>query len=80
MYTVILVAFGVFNMQTSENSTTFVASKPDILIVNEDEEIGLTQNLVKYIKDNSNIIDIKNNEEAINDAYFMRCKLYYLYT
>ncbi len=50
MYTVILVAFGVFNMQTSENSTTFVASKPDILIINEDEEIGLTRKFSKIHK------------------------------
>ncbi len=38
LYTVILLVFGVSNMQTSENSMTFTASKPDILIVNYDEE------------------------------------------
>ena len=33
MYTVILIAFGGFNMQTSDSSINFTASKPDILVV-----------------------------------------------
>ncbi|MGN1297137.1 MAG: ABC transporter permease [Clostridia bacterium] len=79
MYTAILIFFGGFNMQTSDNSTNFVASKPDILIINQDEEKGLTQNLIEYIKENSNIIDIENNEEAINDALFYRDVNYIIY-
>lgn len=79
MYTAILIFFGGFNMQTSENSTNFVASKPDILIINQDEEKGVTQNLIEYIKQNSNIVDIKNNEEAINDALFYRDVNYIIY-
>ncbi len=39
LYTVLLIVFGGFNMQTSDNSTAFVASKPNILIINNDEEI-----------------------------------------
>lgn len=79
MYTAILIFFGGFNMQTSDNSTNFVASKPDILIINQDEEKGLIQNLIDYIKENSNIIDIENNEEAINDALFYRDVNYIIY-
>lgn len=79
MYTVFLIAFGGFNMQTSENSTNFVASKPDILIINQDDETGVTQNLVEYIKANSNIVDIKDDEEAINDALFYRDVNYIIY-
>ncbi len=37
-YTILLVVFGGFNMQTSENNVNFAASKPDILIVNNDGE------------------------------------------
>ena len=37
-------------MQTNEMSTSFVSSKPDILIINNDEEIGVTKNLIEYIK------------------------------
>lgn len=79
LYTVILVFFGGFNMQTSENSTNFVASKPDILIINNDKEEGITKNLIEYIKENSNIKEIENNEEAINDALFYRDVNYIIY-
>lgn len=79
MYTIILIGFGGFNMQTSDNSTNFVASKPDIFIVNQDEENSITKNLVEYIKNNSNIIDIQNDEEAINDAVFYRDVNYVIY-
>ncbi len=79
LYTVLLIVFGGINMTTSDKQVTFVDSKPDILIINNDEEIGLTKNLIKYIKDNSNIIDIKDNEEAINDALFYRDVNYIIY-
>lgn len=79
MYTVILIFFGAFNMQTSEESTSFVASKPDILIINQDKEEGITKNLIEYIKENSNIKDIQENEEAINDALFYRDVNYIIY-
>jgi len=39
LYTILLIVFAGFNMQTSDKSTSFVASKPDILIVNQDTEI-----------------------------------------
>lgn len=78
-YTIILIFFGAFNMTTSDNSTNFVASKPDILIINNDENIGITENLIKYIEQNSNIIDVKDNEEAINDALFYRDVNYIIY-
>jgi len=38
VYIVILIIFAGFNMQANENSTTFVASKPDVLIINNDED------------------------------------------
>ena len=79
LYTVFLIGFGCFNMQTSENSTNFVQSKPDILIINNDEEKGITKDLIKYITENSNIVDIKNDEEAINDALFYRDVNYIIY-
>lgn len=79
IYTVFLIGFGGFNMQTSGNSTNFVASKPDIMIVNYDEEKGITKDLIKYITDNSNIIELNNNEEAINDGLFYRDVNYVIY-
>lgn len=79
LYTVMLIAFGGFQMQTSENSMNFEASRPDILIVNQDEEVGLTKNLMEYIEENCNLIEIENNEEARNDALFYRDVNYIIY-
>ena len=79
LYTLFLIFFGGFNMQTSENNTNFVASKPDIMIVNYDEEKGITKDLIKYIEENSNVVDLKNNKDAINDALFYRDVNYVIY-
>ena len=79
LYTMFLIFFGGFNMQTSEHNTNFVASKPDIMIVNYDEEKGITKDLIKYIEENSNVVDLKNNEDAINDALFYRDVNYVVY-
>lgn len=79
LYTAILIIFGGLNMSNNDTSTTFVDSKPDILIINNDEENVITANLVNYIKENSNIIDIKDDEEAINDALFYRDVNYIIY-
>ena len=79
MYTVFLIFFSAFNMQTADTATNFTATKPDVLIINNDEEKGLTKNLVNYIKRNSNIIDIKNNENTIRDALFYRDLNYIIY-
>lgn len=72
MYTVFLIGFGGFNMQTTDTSTSFTASKPDILIINNDVDYGITKGLIDYIEENSNIVDIENNEDAIADALFYR--------
>ena len=53
-------------MKTSDNNINFVNSKPDILIINQDVNKGLTKNLIDYMKKNSNIVKIENNEEKIN--------------
>ena len=79
LYTIILIFFAAFNMQTSENSTTFIASKPDILIINNDEEEGITKNLITYLEENSNIIEVKNENQAIEDALFYREVNYIIY-
>ena len=79
IYTVMLLVFGISNMQTSEKSMSFVASKPDVLIINNDEEKGITKDFIKYITDNSNIINIENDEEKINDALFYRDVNYVIY-
>lgn len=79
IYTVFLVFFGGFSIQTNENTTDFTASKPDILIINNDEYQGITKNFIDYIESKSNKIDIKDEEDAINDALFYRDVNYIIY-
>lgn len=77
LYTVFLISFGAFNFQTNDNSISFVANKPDVYIVNQDSEKGITKNLIKYIKKNSNVIDLK--DVSPDDALFYRDVNYIIY-
>ncbi len=79
LYTALLIIFGAVNMKTSDNNINFVNSKPDILIINKDVNKGLTKNLIDYMKKNSNIVKVENNEEKINDALFYREVSYVIY-
>lgn len=65
IYTVILLVFGATSI-TNNQSTNFIASKPDILIINEDEQEGITQDLITYLSMQANVkTDIKNKEDAL---------------
>lgn len=79
IYTVILVFFSAFNMQTSEKSVSFTASKPNILIVNKAKEEGITKSFINYLNKNSNVINIVGSEEKIDDALFYRDVSYVIY-
>ena len=77
LFTVMLVAFGGINTTTSNNSLDFANDKPDILIINNDQNKGLTKNLISYLKENTNVKNIK--EEKIDDALFYRQVNYIIY-
>lgn len=79
LYTVLLVFFAGINMTSDNPNEGFVASKPDIFIVNEDKNSTLTNHFVDYMIANSNFIEIENTKEAIADALFYRdvnCVIY----
>lgn len=78
LFTVMLVAFGGINTTSSNNSLDFTNDKPDILIINNDQNKGLTKNLISYLKENTNVKDIKDEEE-IDDALFYRQVNYIIY-
>lgn len=79
LYTAMLVIFGSTNMQANNKVMTFTNTKPDILIVNNDKDGVLTKNLVDYLNKNTNIVKIKDNEEARDDALFYRDVSYIIY-
>jgi len=79
LYTAMLVIFGSTNMQANNKAMTFTNTKPDILIVNNDKDGILTKNLVDYLNKNTNIVKIKDSEEARDDALFYRNVSYIIY-
>lgn len=79
LFTIMLVAFGGINTTSNNNTVDFTNSKPDIIIVNNSENNALTKNLISYLKKNTNVKNIKNTEEARNDALFYREVNYIVY-
>lgn len=79
IYTVIMIFFAFFNMKTVDNVTNFNVVKPDILIVNNDVNVGITEDLVNYLTDKSNVKEIEKQDEAISDALFYREISYIIY-
>ena len=79
LYTAMLVIFGSTNMQANNKAMTFTNTKPNILIVNNDKDGILTKNLVDYLNKNTNIVKIKDSEEARDDALFYRDVSYIIY-
>ena len=79
LYTAMLIFFTGFNMQTSESSTNFTATKPDIFIVNNDGETTLTNSLIAYMEENSHVVEGSLEKEEIDDALFYRDIHYVIY-
>lgn len=79
LFTVMLIAFGGINTTSNNSTIDFTNSKPDILIVNNDGNNSLTKNLISYLKKNTNVKDVKNTEDARNDALFYREVNYIIY-
>lgn len=68
LYTVILLVFAIFQMKNNENSLSFEAEKPNIYIDIQDENIGLTKNLVDYLSASTNVVSV----DDVSDALFFR--------
>ena len=77
-FTLMLVIFGSINMSSNDVTSTFKETKPDIIIVNNDNG-AFSKALVNYLKENANIVDIKNTEKDIDDAIFYRDASYVVY-
>lgn len=79
LYTGLLIFFTAFSMNNSDSTTSFSATKPTILVINNDEDTKITNNLIKYIKKNSEKVNIKDSEEAREDALFYEDVHYIIY-
>ena len=79
VFSLLLVIFGGLRMTSEDKSLSFNAVKPDVLIVNKDENKGITKGFIKYIKNNSETPKIENNEDKRNDALFYNEVDYIIY-
>ena len=72
LYTTILVALGSINISANDQTDQFVASKPAIYIINHDENKGITKDFCEYMKEKADIVSLKNEQDALDDALFYR--------
>lgn len=79
LYTVMLIMFGGINLTSNSKNDMFTPTKPNIFIVNKDSNMGLTKNLINYLKKNTNVVSLEDDEEKINDALFYRDISYVIY-
>lgn len=77
LYTLLLIGFTALNFQSGNPSTQFVVEKPDIVIVNHDQNEGITKSLIEYLSTHCYVKDIEG-EEKISDALFYRDISYYI--
>lgn len=79
LYTVMLIMFGGINLTSNSTNDMFTPTKPNIFIVNKDSNKELTKNLINYLKKNTNVVSLEDDEEKINDALFYRDISYVIY-
>ena len=78
LYTALLLLFGGINAKSGDTASQFTADKPEIVIVNQDENIGITKNFTDYIAAHSELKELKS-EEDIDDAIFYRQVAFVIY-
>lgn len=55
-----------------QTSPGFMEKKSDIALINEDQNTALVQGLSDFLEQNTNIINIANDPESLQDALFFR--------
>src|SRR5574344_1001868 len=73
LYTAICIGISILN--TSSGGTTpdqFMETKPNIAIINNDEDSELIKGFTNYISEKATIVTIENNAEKIEDSLFYR--------
>lgn len=72
LYTFIALFFAIISTLNSQETTNFVTTKPNVAIINNDENTKLTNAFTEYLNQNTKIINIKNDEDSMQDALFFR--------
>ena len=77
-YTMLMVTFAGLAVNTSDSTKSFKDEKPSVVIVNKDEEEGITKEFIKYLKKNTKVKNIKD-EDTLKDAIFFHEVSYVVY-
>lgn len=72
LYSLILICFSIFSLQSNESTVNFEATRPDIYIINHDSGHKLSDSLVQYLSERSNVIALADDPESLDDALFYR--------
>lgn len=73
LYTGICIGISIINMSSGGSAPDqFIESKPNIAIINNDEQTELINGFTDYISDKSDVIQLENNDEKVQDALFYR--------
>ena len=71
MYTAIFSVITVITVKANGGEQQqFTVSKPDIAIINNDEQTVFLENFEEYIKQNAEIKELQNDETTLKDALF----------
>lgn len=72
LYTAIVLIFAAANSGADNGNTGFSGEKPDIMVINLDNDSILSKGFVSYLDENTVLKDIQGGDEAVSDALFYR--------
>lgn len=72
LYTFIALFFAIISTLNSQETTSFITTKPNVAIINNDEDTKLTNAFKDYLNQNTKIVNVKNDENSMQDALFFR--------
>ena len=78
LYAGICIGISLLNTMSSPAAENFVASAPDVAIINHDSKSTLIDGFKEYVSKNATIKEIEDNEEKIQDELFYRSVNYVL--
>lgn len=74
VFLIMAILFG--NLSGEPTDRNFEESKVKVSIINEDSEGLLSKGLEEYIKEHSEVVEIEDNNEALQDALYFRAVEY----
>ena len=72
IYSAIFLFFAVMIPSSQSNEINFEASKPLVVVLNNDENTKLLESFNKYLAENCEIVDIEDKGDSLKDALFFR--------